>query len=163
MTSLRCAQLRIYIKLLAGTEARWRHFAIFRAWAGQQLHRFHTCFHPAFASNLIPHAECPSEFYTRAIETIRKICDANQIVVPNVLKARSVYEKLQTAKFSVPVVVSKYPQINFTQAFNRLNDGFVSPRARDLEWRILHQVVPVNAYLFRIHAMNRQMTQKMRN
>ena len=53
----------------------------------------------AFASNLIPHAESPSEFYTRAIETVRKICDVNQIVVPSVLKARSVYEKLQMAKF----------------------------------------------------------------
>ena len=145
MASLRCAHIH---KLLVGTEARWRHLAIF--WAGQQLRRFN----PAFASNLIPHAECPSEFYTRAIETVRKICDLNQIVVPSVLKARSVYDKLQTAKFSVPVVVSKFPHINFTQAFNRLNDRFVSPRARDLEWRILHQVVPVNAYLFRIHAMN---------
>ena len=89
-------------KLLVGTEARWRHLAIF--WSGQQLRRFN----PAFASNLIPHADCPSEFYTRAIETVRKICDFNQIVVPSVLKARSVYEKLHTAKFAlaVPVVAS---------------------------------------------------------
>jgi len=33
-------------------------------------------------------------------------------------------------------VVSKFPHINFTQAFNWLNDRFVSHRARDLEWRI---------------------------
>ena len=99
MASLRCAHIH---KLLAGTEARWRHLAIF--WAGQQLRRFNF----AFASNLIPHAECPSEFYTRAIETVRKICDLDRIVVPSVLKARTVYEKLHTAKFAfaVPVVAS---------------------------------------------------------
>ena len=52
------------------------------------------------------------------------------------------------------IVVSKFPHINFTQAFNQLSDRLLSPRARDLEWRILHQVVPVNAYLFRLHVTN---------
>ena len=145
LQSLRCAHI---YKLITNTDAKWKYFAIY--WTGLQLRRFN----PAFASSLIPHAECPSEFYSKAIETYRKICDLTPIVTASDLKARSVYETLQTASFSAPGVVSKFPHINFTQAFNQLSDRLLSPRARDLEWRILHQVVPVNAYLFRIHAIN---------
>jgi len=50
-------------------------------------------------------------------------------------------------------VVSKFPHINFTQAFNWLNDRFVSHRARDLEWRIGCSMQWMHRHLFRIHAM----------
>ena len=135
-------------KLITGSEAKWKFFAVY--YVGLQLRRFNS----SFASSLIPHAECPSEFYGKTMETYRKICDSTPVIEPQILKAKNVYKKLQTAKYSAPVITAKFPQINFTQAFNHLHSRLVSPRARELEWRILHHVLPVNAYLFRLHIIN---------
>ena len=145
LESLRCAHI---YKFVVGTTAKWKYFAVY--WVGLQLRRFDA----SFASALVPHAESPSDFYGKTIETYRKICNLTPVIEPKVLQARNVYLRLQTAEYTDPVVVSKFPQINFKHSFFQLNSRSVSPRARELEWRILHHVLPVNAYLYSFHITN---------
>ena len=124
LESLRCAHLR---KLVAGTEAKWKHCAVY--WTGLQLRRYDS----SFASLLIPHAEQPSEFYNKTLDTFRKLTALSAVVEPQDLKARLVYRKLQATEFSPPVVIDKFPHVDFFQAFTNLNSRLVHPRARELE------------------------------
>jgi len=78
---------------------------------GLQLRRFNALFASALVG--LPHAESPSEFYGKNIETYTKICNLTPVIEPKVLQARNVYLRLQTAEYTDPVVISKFPQINF--------------------------------------------------
>ena len=143
LESLRCAHLR---KLVTGTVAKWKYYwAIY--WTGLTWRRYDS----SFASLLIPHAEQPSEFYNKTLDTFRKLTTSSAVVEPQDLKARLVYRKLQATEFATSVVIDKFPHVHFYKAFTNLNSCLIHPRAREPEWRVLHRVVPVNEYLFRLH------------
>ena len=57
---------------------------------------------------------------------------------------------LLSKEIKKPVVNDKFPHINFKLAWQAGCIKFVSSRPRELNWRIIHNVVPVNAYLFRL-------------
>ena len=114
---------------------------------GLQLRRYDS----SFASLLIPHAEQPSEFYNKTLDTFRKPTASSAVVEPQDFEPRLVYRKLQATEFAPPVVIDKFPHVDFYKAFTNLNSHLIHPRARELEWRVLHRVVPVNEYLFRLH------------
>ena len=42
----------------------------------------------------------------------------------------------------------KHPLIDFTQTWHAVTNRFVSPKARELSWKIAHGVLPVNDYLY---------------
>jgi len=110
LESLRCSHL---YKLAISTEANWRHLAIH--WIGYQMRRYNT----SFASLLIPHTEEPSEFYNKPLVTFRKLSKLNPMVELADLKARSIYRQLHAANASTAVVIDKFPQVDFLQAFKK--------------------------------------------
>jgi len=113
LDSLRCAHLS---KFVTGTEANWKFYTVF--WAGLQLRRFND----SFAAALIPHAERPSVFYDKTIETYRKICEITPIIEPKALKSSNAHKTLQLVSYTAQVVVSKFPHIDYSQAFSKLKD-----------------------------------------
>ena len=57
-----------------------------------------------------------------------------------------------------PFVESKYPVIQFSEAWQTAIDRDISPRPRDLGWRIQHNVLPLKSYLHQLgitKSMNR--------
>ncbi len=44
--------------------------------------------------------------------------------------------------------MDKHPLINFKQTWHLGTNRLVSPRARELNWKIAHGVLPVNDYLY---------------
>ena len=142
LQSLRCAHLHRFV---TGCEAKWTEYAAF--WAGLTLRHLN----PGFASNARLHAERASAFYEEALDVYYKFRKGKFDFSARDLSAKHAYEWLSRQKVEEPVIVGKFPYIDFKVAWQTLSANLVSPRARDLEWRILHHVVPVNEYLFRLH------------
>lgn len=142
LKSLKSAHLQ---RLVAGCDAKWTEFAAF--WAGLTL-RHHNA---ALASNERLHAERAPVFYEEALACYRKLRHFKLDLTVRDLTAKRSYDLFNRLSPEIAVIVGKFPYIDFKVAWQTLCDKFVSPRARDLEWRILHHVVPVNEYLHRLH------------
>jgi len=142
LQSLRCAHLQRFV---TGCDAKWTEYAAF--WVALTLRQLN----PDFASNARLHAEQASPFYEEALAIYTKMRKGKASFSARDLSAKHAYEWLSQQKAEQPVVVGKFPYIDFKDAWQTLSANIVSPRARELEWRILHHVVPVNEYLFRLH------------
>lgn len=129
-----------HIISLFSTEAKWKYFAIY--WIGMSLRLLEG----TFALNDRPHCiEMPS-FYGSAMESFRKITmEKNELVK---LKTRDIYRILLKQREVIPNVVNKYPTIDFTEAWKNVHCKVIDPFHRDIAWRIMYQVLPVNMYLY---------------
>ena len=105
---LRYAQL---YKLVAGIDAKWKYFPIFGA--GLQLR----CFNAAFASLLIPHTECPSEFYSKTLEIYRKICSITPVMKPVSEMTYMYTVSSGTLNSTIPYHTIPYHTSNETESF----------------------------------------------
>jgi len=142
LNSLTCTHIK---RLLTVSDIKWKDFAIY--WVGHQL-RNHS---PAFASNLRPHAEVPSPFYERALRTFREVGSHDPKLAIIDYTAKNVYEVLRKTQVKRPLIIEKYPLIDFCQTWKAVTNRMVTPKARELSWKIAHGVLPVNDYLQRLH------------
>ncbi len=142
LDSFRCNHV---YKLLTAPYARWHDFAAY--WIGQQLRQYR----PEYAVNQRPHAEIPNQFYGSALSIFYLLRDIMPRFVISDLVARKSYNTILGLVSKQPGVIDKFPHIDFINTWKELNNKFLSPRPRELCWRIAHHVLPVNAYLYHLH------------
>jgi exonuclease III len=139
LDSLICTHVK---RLLTVSDLKWQDFAIY--WIGLQLRRHN----PTYASNLRPHAESPSPFYEKTLAVFRRVVALDPLLPVTNFSAKNTYTILKKPLVKPPRIMNKHPLINFTQTWNAVTNRFVSPRARELNWKIAHGVLPVNDYLY---------------
>jgi len=66
------------------------------------------------------------------------------------MTAKTSYNMLINNVVTPCVIEAKHPLIDFSHAWRQICEGGIAPEAKDLEWRIVHNVLPVNAYLFKL-------------
>jgi exonuclease III len=142
LDSLRCKHV---YNFLTAPYARWHDYAAY--WIGQQLGQFR----PEYALNSRPHAEMPNDFYRTALTIFYLLRDMKPGFVIADLVSKKAYKTILDLISKRPVITDKFPHIDFDRTWKALNSKLLSPRPRDLCWRIAHHVLPVNSYLFHLH------------
>lgn len=158
-SKLKAFLIKHILNLLYGDFAKWHPFAVY--WIGHQLSRFKS----DLGSNLIPHSAVCTAFYAECLKYFREfisllekrgvelksLCSfqsgaANQCMVTT----NQIYKMFLNQFPRVPHIYSVFPSINYSIAWRVNKVNFIDPNLRDLMWKILHNVLPVMAYLHRL-------------
>jgi hypothetical protein len=65
--------------------------------------------------------------------------------------SKRAYKLLLKTQTKPAVIAKKFVTINFAESWTHVNNKLVSPRPRELCWKIIHNVLTVNAFMFHIH------------
>lgn len=134
------------LQLIKGNKAKWKYLAVY--WIGLHLREFV----PSFASLLIPHSERIPVYYTRALQLFRTFVQR----VPNLMACHCVttkfiYNNMLESRLKPPRVLRIHPTIDFSETWKWVQCSFVDPKYRDLAWRVAHQILPTQSYLFKFN------------
>ena len=125
---------------------KWKFFAVY--FAGDALRK------PIFASNLIPYCGEIPPFYAEVLTNFKLMfCEVmgEDVGVLRVSVTRGVYSRFLDSKKVVPLIEQKlgFLALNFPVIWENVSNSFVCPDLRNLNWRVLHDVLPVNEKLHR--------------
>ena len=129
-------------KLINNYDAKWTYFA--KYWLGIQLRRFN----PSLASNSFPHSDNIPPFYQVCISTFRKLLDLYPDISFSSIKTRDFYQRLLSENKIQPKCISVFPQLNFKNIWHNMYLNCIDPHARDVYWKVIHEVIYVNYFLF---------------
>lgn len=143
-TKLESLLVKQVLQLIKGTKAKWKYLAVY--WIGLHLRHFV----PSFASLDIPHSGNIPGYYKLALQLFRKFVE----LVPNFMTNQSVstkfiYKNMLESRLKPPRVQGVHPTIDYTKTWKWIQCTFVDPRYRDLAWRIAHQILPTQSYLYK--------------
>ena len=167
-SKLKALHVKHILKLLYGEYAKWHPLAIY--WIGHQISNYKS----DFGSNSIPHSLTCSNFYSECLEhfgefiSLLKYPDS---VLPHsgkcgpeggqdsavdteqslhqFLATKKIYSLFLKPNFIDPHIYKVFPSVNFQLAWKVNQMNFVDASLRDLSWRILHNILPVMAFLHR--------------
>ena len=142
LASLRCAHLK---QLVEGSQSNWTAFAVY--YIGHQIKEHK----PEYAANNRPHAKQPSAFYVDVLNALKQYKSINKSIKTSDLNAKSTYKCLLELDSVQPVIEKKLTNVNFNVAWKAVSNQVLSPWARDISWRLLHNVLPVAAHLYHLH------------
>ena len=140
--------LHVVDLLFVENDAKWKYFAVY--FAGYALHKWK----PALASDLIPHSGGIPPFYTEVLTNFKLMfCEimGEEMSVLRASATRGVYSRFLARKKGVPLVEQKLLRLgsDFLAIWENVSNAFVCPDRRNLNWRIVHDVLPVNEKLHR--------------
>ena len=150
---LRASLIMHIVRLLTYNEEyvpKWVHFA--RYWVGLHYRQF--C--PDFASNMKLHSlEYTPRFYKQCQLLFDDyIKDFGDNVNLKSLSLKIVYQNMLSKVFIPPLIVSKFPEKDFSSVWGAVNDNFLDPEIRAFAYRMAHNVLPTNHRLF-IHGSSK--------
>ena len=129
-------------KLICNHDAYWTYFA--RYWIGLQLRKYNS----SFSNNTIPHSEYIPHFYRSCLETFKKITAINSDVTFGNKTCKYFYNTLLDACTERPKCEKIFPQIDFKTVWKNLYNSCIDPDVRNVSWKICHDVLYVNYFLF---------------
>ena len=132
-------------KLVCNYKANWTFFA--KYWIGMQLRKFNQ----SFASNSIPHSEYVPPFYESCLNVLRKVIKLHPDFSFDSNKSKHYYTMLLNENKCRPKIESVLPTVDFRCVWKSLNSNCIDPVVRDTSFRICHEVLYVNYYLFIKH------------
>lgn len=132
-------------KLINNHEAKWTYFA--RYWLGMYLRKFNS----SFASNSIPHSEHIPQFYQVCLSSFKKIIDITPSISFDNIQTRVFYKTLLSQCTVPPKIEKVCPQIDFKCVWKNMYWSCIDPEVRNTYWKICHDVLYVNYYLFNKH------------
>ena len=132
-------------KLINNYDAKWTYFA--KYWLGIQLRSLN----PALGSNSFPHCYDVPQFYQVCLSTFRKILNLNSDVSFSSMKTCDFYQCLLNEKKITPKCETIFPDLNFKCIWKNMYLPSIDPQARDVYWKVIHEVIYVNYFLFNKH------------
>ena len=128
--------------LLYGPYRKWHDFALY--WLKLDLRKY---LKPDMLINR-PYSLSKPSFYVQVLDAFKIFIAIEPDFDPLTISVKKVYFRLLEPKLKLPRVFSVFPNIKYAVAFSNCNSGLLSPEARDVTFRIIHQVIPVNLYLY---------------
>lgn len=110
-------------------------------------------FQPNFAKNNRPHSEVMPVFYQECLRDLRmflEIKNDNYIYSFGHMTTKQYYTILLENIVTQPRIVNLFPSVNFQEVFYRLHNDFIDKNARDVMFRIIHDIIPVSYYMHNI-------------
>ena len=129
-------------KLITNHNAKWTYFA--KYWIGMQLRKYN----PSFATNRLPHSEHIPIFYKTCLSCFYKFTDINPDVSFNTINNKLFYKMLLCDESGPPKIEKLCPNIDFKPVWQNINSSNIDPDCRNISWRLCHDIVYVNYYLY---------------
>ena len=129
-------------KLINDHNAKWTYFA--KYWIGMQLRKFNPC----FASNSFPHSEHIPIFYKKCITVFDKLLQIFPDICFNTINNKLFYKLLLSDASTPPKIEKICPSIDFHPVWKNINSSYIDPVVRNTLWRLCHDIVYVNYYLY---------------
>lgn len=130
-------------KLMSRHNAVWTYFA--RYWLDIPLRKYKK----GVFDNTCPHSEYVPPFYNACLDVLNKFASDNKTVDFSLpFKSCQFYRFLLSADAYKPKCVRVHPHINFKNVFKCINSSAVDPHVRSTCYRLVHDVLYVNMYLF---------------
>ena len=126
--------------LIAGNKAKWTYFAIY--WIGMYLRKYNS----EFASLKIPHSDYIPPFYKKCLEILREFESLPNVLLGN-LSCKEMYTILLNSNKTHPRIESVHTNVSYPLIWKSLNNKFLDPFARDVSWKIAHEIIPVQQLL----------------
>jgi exonuclease III len=146
LNALRLMHLRDFI---LGTSAKWFYFT--RYFVGFHLRKFNAVLY----SRLRPHqVEFVPPFYVNCLKVLDIYLKACPDPVWKGLKCSSVYVTLLSLVDAELVIKRFFPALNFDESFRQVHNKFIDPPYRELNWKIVHKILPVKFMLCARHIIN---------
>ena len=133
------------IEFLYGPQWPWCKLA--RFWLALDLRNFKD----GLYSNSQPHSLWKPPFYKYCVKSFKDFASAHPAIDLHVMTSKKIYDILLQDHTTIPLVVQKYPTIDFGPIFKQLDDKILSPEVRNTLFKIIHKVLPVNIRLHRFH------------
>jgi hypothetical protein len=138
LASLRVMHLK---RFLVGDNIKWHSFA--RYWAALSLRHFRA----DLWSNLEPHSVWQPTYYHRALRDVRLLQSITQQFNFSTVTLKFVYTHLAAGHCVRPRIENIRPTVDFRLTWKAIDNSFLSPKARDVAWRVAHNVLPVLSFL----------------
>ena len=129
-------------KFVNGHSAIWTHFA--KYWLSVPLRKYNK----SLFSNNAPHSETIPAFYTDCLNSLSKITKKYPQFDFKNCTTKIFYNMLLSLNDTQVRAVNIFPHIDFKQVFNNLYLPCIDPCTRNTCWRICHDTIYVNYYLF---------------
>lgn len=129
-------------KIILGHEAIWVHFA--KYWIGLNLRKYNS----SLASNNFPHSfDFIPPFYKVCLDALNMFTSLHPDVPFVNSPTRLYYFALLNREFPVKCC-RNFPQIKFPKVFKNIFSSVIDPCHRNICYRLAHDVVYVNYYLY---------------
>lgn len=138
---LDCLLLKHVINLISGSSAKWTFFATY--WLGLYLRKYNT----RFSSLNTPHSDFIPPFYKRCLYLLKQFNEITKNLELKNLSCKYMYRLLSFSHPYHPRIESVRPFLNFVPVWQTFQNKFVDPFSRDLSWRIVHEILPVQQLL----------------
>ena len=132
-------------KIVNNHEAKWTYFA--KYWIGLQLRNLN----PTFANNNIPHSEHIPIFYKNCTLLLDHFLNNNQDLNFNTLHKKLIYKILLLDIYAVPKIEKICPNVDFKTIWKNMSHPYIDPDVRNTYWKLCHDVIYVNYYLYNKH------------
>ena len=138
-------------KLVNNHNANWTYFA--KYWIGMHLRKLN----PSLSSNSFPHSEHIPIFYKQCILTFDKLFGIHPDISFNTLNTKMFYKILLSGEAISPKIERLCPTINFKPVWRNMYSPCIDPDVRNTFWRLCHDVIYVNYYLFEKRISNNKL------
>ena len=119
------------------------YFAIY--WVGLGLRKFR----PDFASNSTLHClDYRPAYHNFAKGFFDKLLEKHPFTDVTKLTTKKVYNILLQDQFAIPRIHTFYTDVDFDKAYRAIHNNFIDPEVRGFAYKLLHNVVPTNLFLF---------------
>ncbi len=127
------------------------HFSIH--WIGFSLREYNS----KFTSLLIPHCEVLSPFYKSCISDFKEFKSCTDVDFGIIYSVKVMYSILLKNVEHLPNIVTKNRTLDFHIIFKNLFNKFIEKFSRDIMYKIVHRVLPVNRlmYYYGIYKVNK--------
>ena len=141
---LQALQIMHLKQFVYGTDAKWRHFT--RYWVGMYLRKYNA----ACDSNQGPHSSPDGipYFYKEALDALKALFQVQPDFDLQSATCKSVYWTLIKPELQKPNVQHKFPLVQFSCVWKRVDSSFLDSFLRDTSWRIAHRVLPIGEQLY---------------
>ena len=128
---------------LYGSYRKWHDFAMY--WLKIDLSKYLSS---DICINSSPSGDVKPAFYDKAIMYFKELMSKDSNLDLKIVTVKKLYYMFLESKVRAPRIINVYPTVDFSEAFSNLCNPLLSCESRDVYFRIIHHILPVNSYLY---------------
>ena len=131
--------------IINNRKVKFVNFSIY--WIGYQLRDLNF----SLASLSVPHSELVSPFYQKCLKVLNIFKNKCKAIVLGQYNTKTLYNLILDSDEHVIKIVERNVDIDFSCVFNNVFDRFIDKFSRDVIFRIVHEILPVNMLMYKFN------------
>ena len=142
---LKSLRLKHVQDIVNNRDVKFKYLSVY--WIGLSLRHYNK----ELCSMLVPHSDTVSPFYTCCLEILKLYkdkCPDSNVTLGGITTKKFYSTLMSDDKYKIKVV-QRFPLTDYNSVFKRVFNKFVDKFSRDVIYRIVHQILPVNCLMFK--------------